>query len=243
MIVRLKYVERVMYIVITRPIKKALRTQEKIQKMGYIPVMMPLSYFIHDRESVFLAMQQSYGAIAITSSESLSTLPANFCRHTPIFAIGEASACLARQKGFTQIFHGKDNSINLAKIIVEQKVLFTPQKPLIYLGGKPRNFHFEDYLIEHKIPLRVIDCYYSQDIAYPETTMKNLLQNADAILFYARSSVLYFFSLPLPAKISAAFLCLSNNIASAIPASYKNVVTVACFPKETSLLKLLPLRR
>ncbi|AKK20555.1 uroporphyrinogen-III synthase [Candidatus Liberibacter africanus] len=232
-----------MRIVITRPTKKALYTQEKIKEMGCTPIMMPLSYFTYDRQSVFLALQEPYGGIAITSSESLSTLPVDFSRHSPLFVIGEASSHLARQKGFSEIFHTQDNSIGLAKIIVEKKELFTPQKPLIYLGGNPRSIHFENYLRQHDVPLKIIDCYCSWSIHYPEIATKNILHNADFILFYSRSAVSYFFHLPLPIKISAHFLCLSKNIASAIPSTYMNIIAVARFPKENSLLDLLSLKK
>ncbi|MEG8099123.1 uroporphyrinogen-III synthase [Candidatus Liberibacter brunswickensis] len=229
-----------MRIVITRPIKKALCTKEKIKKMGHIPIMMPLSYFSYNKEEVFHAIQgESYGGIAITSSEALCTLPIDFCHHKPIFAVGKASAYLAKQKGFSKIFYGQDNSIGLANIIIQQKKMFAPKKPLIYLGRKPRNLEFENYLIQHNIPFKIIECYISRRMYYPEVTLKNLLQNADSILFYSRSAVSYFFSLPLPEKISANFLCLSKNIAFAIPPSYKNVTIVADFPKEKSLLNII----
>ncbi|CAL9917889.1 Uroporphyrinogen-III synthase [Candidatus Liberibacter solanacearum] len=228
-----------MHIIITRPVKKALHTQKKIKKMGHTPIMMPLSYFTYDREAVSLALQESYGGIAITSSESLSTLPDKVCHNSILFSIGEASASLARTKGFSQIFCGKNNSISLAQLIVQKKELFTPQKPLLYLGGKKRNIHFENYLFQHSIPFKTIDCYYSWNIVYSKNEVERIIKRADAVLFYASSSVSIFFLLPLPIKISVRFLCLSKNIASEIPVSFTNLVSVAEFPKESSLLELL----
>ncbi|AHA28127.1 Uroporphyrinogen-III synthase [Candidatus Liberibacter americanus str. Sao Paulo] len=228
-----------MRIVITRPKEKAFCTSEKIKKMDHTPIMMPLSYFTHDKEAVKIACQQPYAAIAITSSEAIKTLPPNVSHHTPIFASGEKSALIAQKKGFYNIFHGIGHSIDLAQKIIQQKKIFKSKIPLLYLAGKSRNTYFENYMIEHQIPIRIIECYSTWSITYTKNDVKKSLQNADAILFYAKSAVSRFFLLPSYIKKSAYLFCLSHNIAKEIPESCKNKVFISNLPKESSILELL----
>ncbi|MBY7649972.1 MAG: uroporphyrinogen-III synthase [Candidatus Liberibacter europaeus] len=228
-----------MRIVVTRPKEKVIRTSEKLKEMNHIPIMMPLSYFTYKKESVFLACKKPYSAIAITSSESLNVLPPDISRQTIIFAVGKESASLAKKKGFYNTFHGTSNSVDLAQKIIQQRSLFTSEKPLLYLGGKPRSSDFENHLIKHNIPVKIIDCYNNCGIVYSRDEIKIKLRNADAVLFYAKSAVSYFFLLPLPKNMAVNFFCLSQSIAAEIPELYRKNVYISHFPEEHSLLKLL----
>ncbi|MBA5724158.1 uroporphyrinogen-III synthase [Liberibacter sp. Z1] len=227
-----------MRVVITRPEKKALHTYQRLKEMGLNPILMPLSYFTYDKKSVRRAFQESYAAIAITSNEALTTLPPNINHQKILFAVGKKSALLAQKKGFSSIFHGTSNGIDLAQKIIDKKELFTEKKPLIYLGGNPRSSVFEMSLIRNKIPLKTVNCYHTWNITYHLDDTKKFLKNSDVVLFYSKESVLRFFLLPLP-PISARFLCLSARIAGAIPKPYQKMIAIANSPQESSLLKLL----
>lgn len=209
--------------------------------MGHEAIIMPLSYFTYNLSLVRMALKKPYAAVAITSAEALCTIPEEISPSldTIVFAVGNASAAAAQNHGFKNIFSGTGNGISLAKEIIKQRDILSPEKPLLYLAGRPRSPGFEETLCQNFIPFTAIDCYLAHDISYSSKDTERLLAKIDVILFYSRENVVRFFALPLPDRIMARFLCLSAQVASAIPDPYKKDIAVANSPDENALLELL----
>jgi uroporphyrinogen-III synthase len=85
-----------------------------------------------------------------------------------------------------------------------------------------------------------------EPIAVDQATLSAALgqRPVDVVLLYSRATADCFFALPLQEReldvlSRARFLCLSPNVAQAVPVSLQDLVTIADHPDEESLFALL----
>lgn len=238
-----------MRVVVTRPQHSGERTVRRLMEMGHEALSLPLSEPVHDVDAAQQALSDTQDAIAITSAEAIRALAAlgpNLAPHLrrPLFAVGKATAKEARNLGFTRVLSSEGSGIELAELIARNRT--GTQQPLLYLAGSPRAAGFETRLTELNISLRTVECYHMLDITPDDAALRELFieTRADAVLLYSRQTAQRFFSLPFlrqhPDTLALTrFLCLSEVIAEAVPASLRAHVDISAMPDEDSLLALL----
>lgn len=219
-----------------------------LSALGHEAVSLPLSKAEHDPEAVREALGEPHAAIAVTSAEiarlfvALGNTP-----KTTVFAVGQASATAMRDSGFSTVLAaGGDGESLAAMIAAYYRETAMPDAPLLYLAGNPRAPGFEDRLREAGIPTRTVEAYRMAPLAPARAEIEAalLVPTPDAVLFYSRESALAFFRLPplaeVPERFEAArFLCMSRNVAAAVPQRFAAQVSTAATPDEESLLALL----
>ena len=238
-----------MRVLVTRPAEKALKTGALLERLGHQPVALPLFHTVHDADGARHALKrQSWAALAATSTEALKDLDAErdapALRDRPLFAVGAETAHAALAAGFTRIFTGTGNGEALAEAIAAERSLFS-KTPLLYLAGSLRAPHLERRLAALGVPFETVAVYTMAPIDHAASDLSVAIQDADAILFYSQMTAMRFFALGaaniLRESASAPlFLCLSENVAKAVPAAFAGAVRIAGAPNEESLLSLLP---
>lgn len=242
-----------MRVLVIRPQEQARKTAARLKALGHMPVVVPLAEPVHDGEATLSALSTHHSAIAITSSEAarvLLSIGDALDRHllTTVFAVGTATARAAAEAGFRTVLSpdgGDGNS--LADLIIDHwRDYGTPPDPLLYLAGTPRSKSFEARLDAVGVSYQTTECYRIEPIRPERAELEPVLLGAqmDAVLFYSRESALRFFALPLVAEHldrldRTIFLCISRNVATAIPHRFKKSVVIADTPTEADLLDLL----
>jgi len=237
-----------MRVLVLRPEPAASRTAGKLAALGHEAVRLPLSGAEHDIAAGKAALAEPHAAIAITSAEAARLLAgigedlAPY-RKTPLFAVGEASAEAARRAGFRTVIAGGGNGESLAETILAHT---RPDGPILYLAGSPRAPGFEHRLEEADIPFRTIEAYRMVPLipSPAEIEAALLAPVPDAALLYSRESARAFFALPplvqAPERVLAMRLvCMSANVAAAVPDLFAERAAIAAAPDEESLLALL----
>ena len=241
-----------MRVLVTRPAPAAARTARKLAALGHETVTLPLAEAEHDLDAARAALAERHSAIAITSTEVarlLGRIGPSLDRHllTTVFAVGQTSAQAAEEAGFRTVLTPGGDGKDLGNMIVEHCRDFgMPAEPILYLAGNPRASGFEARLTEAGIPLRTAECYrMSPSVPKRTETEAALLRPVpDAVLLYSRETARTFFELsPLmevPERfLSTLMLCMSANVAKAVPQRFGALTVVASTPSEESLLDLL----
>ncbi|MGD9478839.1 uroporphyrinogen-III synthase [Shinella sp. G-2] len=242
-----------MRVLVLRPEPAASRTAATLAARGHETVLLPLSKAEHALDAVKTALAEPHAALAITSAEAarlLGRLGDGLTPHlaTTVFAVGEASATAARTIGFANVLSANGDGEALAGLIAAHAARRDKSaQPILYLAGNPRAAGFETRLAATGIALHIVEAYRMVPLAPSRTeTETALLQPVpDAVLLYSRQSAHAFFALPplmeaAPGRFDAMrLLCMSANVAAAVPARFTGRIAVAATPDENGLLALL----
>ncbi|QRM53454.1 uroporphyrinogen-III synthase [Sinorhizobium sp. BG8] len=241
-----------MRVLVIRPEPSAQRTARKLTSLGHDPIVLPLAAAENDTDGTREALKEPHSSLAITSAQAvrvLQSLGPELDRHllSTVFAVGRSTARVATETGFRTVLTAEGDGRELADFIAAHYRNFgTPVEPTLYLAGIPRAPNFEARLKEHDIRFKTVDSYRMKPIRPPRATLRPILLDGrpDAILFHSRESAVRFFQLPMveeyPDQLqSTLLLCMSRNVATAVPERFAASVVVASRPDEDSLLDLL----
>lgn len=240
-----------MRVLVTRPEPAASRTAAELRRRGHQPLILPLAIAEHHPDALAEALAQPHAGIAVTSAEAIRALQAIGQLPPPLFeetlyAVGESTASAAARLGFRQVIAGDNDGPTLARMIVDHGPREGKAAPLLYLAGKPRSPGFEAALGELGQPVTVCECYHMRPRALTAAEMAETIGDdpVDVVLLYSSESARRLFDPPVAELLSerlssARFLCLSEKIATALPAQFRAKAKSAPLPKEASLLSLL----
>jgi uroporphyrinogen-III synthase len=234
-------------VLVTRPKLSAARTAERLISMGHEPVLLPLSEAVHHPQAAADAFRKPYSALAVTSAEALRAITTIEIRPSidlekPLFAVGDATAAVARSSGFGKVHAGAGDGQDLADLIAAS---FTdPGEGILYLAGRPRARAFEERLEVLELSVRIAEVYEMAPVEYQAADLAGILLTSrpEAVLLYSRENAQRFFDLAAPyaeALADMRILCMSDRTAAKVPAEYKSHVRVASAPSEEALLTLL----
>ena len=241
-----------MRVLVTRPERRAGGTTAKLEELGHDVVSFPLFAPVPDRGAAESALATSHAAIAVTSAEAIRGLvdlgPA-LAPHlaTKVFAVGKATARAAREAGFGDVVVSGGGGLELGSLVADHfATAGQPDLPVLYLAGEKRMGRFEKVLSENGIDCVVAETYTMEAVAYSIEEQQALLvdEKADAVMFYSREAASTFFDLDVfkashEAIRKTLFLCLSRNIAEAVPEELANSAVMSDNPDEDELIDLL----
>lgn len=241
-----------MRVLVLRPQPSASRTARHLGELGHEAILLPLAAPLHDPPAAAAGLAQRHSAIAITSGAAAQVLAGfgnDLDRHllTTVFAVGRASARAMLEIGFRTVLTPEGDGRDLAELIIAHcRDYGMPPDPLLYLAGRPRAPQFEARLTEAGIAHLTAECYRMEPVNPPRTELHAVIVDnpPDALVFYSRESALRFFELLAAEEIQdalakALFLCMSANVAAAVPERFAPSVVVSARPDEESLLDLL----
>lgn len=203
-------------ILITRPIKQAIATQQELEFIGYNSVVYPLLE-IHPEN--FEADFSKYDAVIITSQNAAEIVRAKL-NDISLFLVGAESAAILHDKNIQ--FVAQDAKELLAKIKTY------PYKNYLYLSGD----HISTKInAERKIVYR--------SVAVTKLP-KEILEYVTCVLFYSARTAEIFSKLIGSYNLSQCkALCISQKTADQIEHLAWQSVVVARKPNEASLLECL----
>lgn len=240
-----------MRVLLTRPQAASGETTKRLRELGHQPILLPLMQAEHYLGPTLEGLQKSHAAIALTSAEAVRVLQALGPQlvaylETPVFAVGDATASAARAAGFEKVEAAGGTAASMIALFGHRFRSITSQQPLLYIAGNPRTATFEAGLAELEIPFFTVEGYAMKPLHVDEPALSAALENppVDVVLLYSPATAKCFFSLPFTARgwnvlRRSRILCLSHNVARAVPASLQTMVAVSERPDEDSLLALL----
>lgn len=230
-------------VLVTRPQPGATRTSERLLCSGFLPLVLPLT------EIVALPAKKpamKFSAVAVTSASALrqaSDEALQPLQKLPCFVVGEATAAMARARGFETVTTGDGDGASLAQIVIEESCAGAR---ILYLTGRVRAPDFEDLLRKARVHFRTLMSYDTVSVSYTTDFLLNFFSKGriDYCLLYSRWSAEEFMRLASQAEIAhhldnTSILCLSGRIAEVLNGIGNASVHVANKPNEDALFELM----
>lgn len=220
---------------ITRPIGDAKETESELLKIGISSFCEPLLEVHHTQNApkIIRPYLDSCQALVATSANALRSVGAV---NKKIITVGKRSAQIAKELGYTQIFHSSDNVATLEKYIEKN---FSPQNgSLLYISAstisqelRPAGFNVKRMVV-----------YSSKPVEHLSDKCKALLQKKqlDYVLFFSESAATRFRHLADDFDLKKAICCcLSKKVSEPILDMGFKEILVAKSPNSKSLLELI----
>lgn len=231
-------------VVVTRPQPGASRTAARLRKLGFEPVLIPLS----ETKAIDVDIRSlpvDVAAVAVTSSNAIRHAPSELIRRLaglPCHVVGPKTADAARSAGFSVAEVGQGDADALAERIAPS----LGGKTIAYLCGHVRFSAFEARLSADNVSVVPLEVYDTLGIHHAGVVVMKRLAGrpADAVLLYSAKAAQAFSELARRSELARYFdetriLALSERVASSFGPVAPGRLAVAGEPNEDALLALL----
>ncbi len=237
-----------MKLIVTRPEPAATRTASKLRDLGHEVFISPVLKIVDTGEEM---PNGDFSFIIITSANALMILGRRELNksmlETPLYAVGDQTAAMARAMGFVDVHSASGNAKNLVALISENENLALRQKkPALYICGENSTRGFMENL--KQIGLNFVHWVNYKANLVDQLTHKSakLLGSGEAVgvLLYSPRSAQQFSR--ITSKLfdiqhidNIKFYVVSDAVKNSLPSPMQNHCKVASLPNESSLFDLL----
>jgi len=221
-----------MRVLVTRPQPGAGRTARRLAERGHEAVVMPLQEI---RGLPAALPAGGFAAVAVTSANALRHAPAALVAGLaglPVYAVGAETARAAIDAGFAEVAAGPGNAAGLAAQLAR---ILRPGCAIAYPCGRIRKPALEAALAAAGFAVTAIETYETVDLP-----PRGGQPDVDAVLLHAAGAARRLAAaFPPPALSGCRFLCLSADVAAALPSAWRERAVIAVRPDEPALLATL----
>ena len=228
-------------VLITRPIHDAYETAALLKNHEIDSLITPLLTINHNfRAEIDLSGVQAILVTSLNGSRALASAISS--REIPIFAVGDASAKIAKKDGFSVVSSANGSIKDLTELIRQE---LQPDKgTIVHACGSNVAGNLVGDLIHEGYKIISSTLYEVKEVStLPDAAYSALLNDSITnILFYSPLSASLFSKLIKESKLeqnchNISAYCLSSNVASALSIKFANVI-VAPMPNQASLISL-----
>jgi uroporphyrinogen-III synthase len=230
-------------VLITRAEEAGAKSIARLAARGHEAVYAPLTTI---RATGAELPAGPFDAVVVASGNAVRVLPRDVVTRlaeTRLFAVGERTADVARATGFARVHSADGDRRDLAaKLAADLK----PASRLLVLAGQDRHLDLEKFLREAGHEVSVAVTYAAEEAsALPETARAALgAGDVDAVLHYSPRSARLFVAgarnlFPDRALTAPRHVCLSAEVAEALPVEWRSGVHIAARPDEEALFAAL----
>lgn len=234
-----------MRLLVTRPAPDAGRQAERLKALGHDVIVSPLLKveFLNPELSVLSRAQ----ALIVTSGNGLRAFEANgklaSALELPLFAIGSATAKLARQLGFIEVRQGPGTAQGLLPLIVSE---CEPARGLLlHLAGEHVAFDLKGALQEQGFEAAQPALYRTLPAGGFSNHAHAALESGEleGVILMSPATARAYMELVAAeglgrAAAKPAYFCLSKNVAAPLAALDGARIIVSASPSEDDLLAL-----
>ena len=230
-----------MRILVTRPLEDGAATAQRLSDAGHQVVLVPATMIAATGHPL---PEGTFDAVIVTSGNAIRHLniaAAQRLHAVPLYCVGEKTASVAQQAGFTAITRGDGDG----RALVERlSARFSPPAKLLYLTGTPRKPHVEAALHALGFEPSAVELYESRAVAGWPGDHRHAVEGTMMAMHFSRASVEALLHAAERAGLTAHLaaiphLCLSADVAAPLHASGFQRIDVAAKPTEDAMLALL----
>ena len=231
-----------MRVLVTRPLPDGERTAAALRGRGYDVLVAPLMQV----RPIAADLSGDWSAVIISSANAVGALNARQVSSLiklPLFAVGQRSADVAREAGFTNVRSADGDAGDLISLVASQA---DKSATYLYLGGQDRAADVEGELAKRGIKVHSVTVYKNVTLDYPPELVDALRnRKIDVALHFSRRSAENYVNGAKAAGLeqrawTPRHFCLSAQVAEPLRAAGVGQVSVAPDPNEAALLALLP---
>jgi uroporphyrinogen-III synthase len=229
-------------VLVTRPEPGATRTVERLTKLGYEAIKLPLS----ETSALDPKPPVSKPDIVIaTSAQAFLHLPKEMTPllgELPTYLVGTATATAAREAGFRNVL-GIDEDVErlqsrLAEVLEENE-------KVLYLCGRVRRPELEQALAQKGASLETIEVYDTILVSHSTDKLKTLISEPiDAVLVTSVTNADGLARMLATPEIGQAFdksmfICFSDRIATQLKLPHADEAVVCSTPDEDGMIETI----
>jgi uroporphyrinogen-III synthase len=233
-------------VLVTRPEPGTSETSLRLRELGFRPLTLPL----HETVPLPVAPETDVAGIAAVAAPSASAIrhaPRSLIERLtglPCFAVGSATAKVAREAGFGHVVEAAGDAESLADSIVGQR----PDGAVAYLCGRVRRPVFQQRMAQAGIAVVAIETYDTVEISQAAGALASVLNGepVDYALLYSANAAAVLARLARKDDVAGlfagtTFVCISPRVARAIAGASRET-TVAAEPSEQAMFGVLRAR-
>jgi len=229
-----------MPILVTRAKEDGERTADRLAALGHEALIAPVLRIVPTGDP---APAVAFDAVIVTSLHAVDALSSHAARTLPVFAVGERTAQVLREAGFTTVTTAEGDAVSLSKLIRET---LRPPCTLLHVTGRHHKPEPAASLRAAGFGVETWEAYEAEAVeSLPDAAVEAFRAGQiEAVLHYSRRSADIFIRLAGQAGLHEAILacphlCLSADVAVPIQAAGAST-RVAAEPSEDALLRLVP---
>jgi uroporphyrinogen-III synthase len=230
-----------MRVVVTRSEPDGKRTATALRAHGHEVLVAPLMKV----QSVLADLSGHWGAVIITSANAPIAIADNPAKGAliklPLFAVGQRSAAVAQEAGFTNVTSADGDVRDLVRTLSAQRP--DTKAPLLYLAGEDRAADLVGELSARGIVTDMRVVYRVVTAPFPPALIEALKAGkVDAVLHFSRRSAENYAIGARQAGIAGPALAVRHLCLSALaaePLADAGQVKIAARPDEGALIELL----
>ncbi|WFU72756.1 uroporphyrinogen-III synthase [Bradyrhizobium sp. CB2312] len=239
-----------MSILVTRPHPDNEATADNLRARGHAVLLAPVLKFepvaFHDES------EAGYGAIIVTSANAIRAVAPQLrdlgLVELPLFAVGEHTAAVARETGFTNVIVAGGDAASLRDKVMQsaREKLLEAKSTLLYLAGADLSRDLGGELGAEGFSVVTQTTYRMAPVKIlPREVCDGFAaQGIEAVLHYSRRSARAFLDAARDEGVEISALaipqcCLSENVAAVLREAGASQVLVAATPDENALFDTL----
>jgi uroporphyrinogen-III synthase len=239
-----------MSILVTRPHPDNEATAENLRARGHVVLLAPVLKFepvaFHDES------EAGYGAIIVTSANAIRAVAPQLrdlgLSGLPLFAVGEHTASVAREFGFTDVIVAGGDAASLRDKVMQgvRDKLLKKRSTLLYLAGADLSRDLGGELGAEGFSVVTQTTYRMAPVKIlPRDVCEGFAAHGiEAVLHYSRRSARAFLDAARDEGVEISALaipqcCLSETVASVLRDAGASQVLVAATPDENALFDAL----
>lgn len=239
-----------MSILVTRPHPDNEATAQNLRARGHVVLLAPVLKFepvaFHDES------EAGYGAIIVTSANAIRAVAPQLrglgLVELPLFAVGEHTASVAREFGFTDVIVAGGDAASLRDKVLQgaRDKLLKKKSTLLYLAGADLSRDLGSELGAEGFSVVTQTTYRMAPVkVLPRDVCEGFAAHGiEAVLHYSRRSARAFLDAARDEGVEISALaipqcCLSETVASVLRDAGASQVLVAATPDENALFDAL----
>lgn len=239
-----------MSILVTRPRPDNEATADYLRARGHVVLLAPVLKFepVAFRDE----SEAGYGAIIVTSANAIRAVAPQLrdlgLLELPLFAVGEHTAAVARDAGFTDVVVAGGDAASLRDKVMQsaRAKLLKTESTLLYLAGADLSRDLGGELGAEGFSVVTQTIYRMAPVKiFPREVCEGFATHGiEAVLHYSRRSARAFLDAARNEGVEISALavpqcCLSENVAAVLRDAGASQVLVAATPDENALFDTL----
>lgn len=231
-------------VLVTRPEPGASETTQRLESLGFDPIRLPLQETRPVPVALAAALLHGVVAVAVPSASAVRHAPDDLLRQwsgLPCFAVGEATAQVARAAGFAHVIVAQGDAESLADLVISD----APAGKVAYLCGKVRRPLFESTLRKAGVPVLTLETYDTLMLDLDTGAISSGIGKSavDCALVYSANAAARLAEIVQASDLQdrfdgTIFLCISDRVSKELAGAGRKIL-VAEEPNETAMLKVL----
>lgn len=227
-------------ILIARPEAEGQQTAARLQAKGYETILTPVLEIVPIKAALPAG---AFQAILVTSAHAAPWLAAqaSVAQSTPVLAVGDRTAAILREAGFANVRSASGDRVALAALV---RGAVAKDAAILAPVGRDHHTDIPDGLRAegYRVEAPVVYAANFADALSAEAIAALRYDVADGVLHYSARSAAGFMSLVNradidPASLQLRHICLSQQVADALPASVRDQAVIAKSPDDDAMMK------